>query len=293
MGKTFDYCNKCGMEDNAALIHCAVCSHPYHVRCVAPKLTVKSCDELIANENFHFYCDEHKNLCVHKLLNRISLLERKFRICLDPLSDISNELEKHQSDLIDSGYNKSEEPVQTNNIDILPVTTDSAAPETVMHQSFSNITLRRPSRKRQSESGATNHDSPKRRRDSQTLNLSSGSTLRDQERSPTRAPTLKCIKPQRAVFLSGFEQDTTIDDIQSYIDYYGRPQLKVSIRKMKFHVQSRSAVFVLNVGTDEILFNLLCNPDFWPSHANCREYDFFRSRRRPQQHPKMGTTQQI
>ncbi|KAL5282300.1 hypothetical protein ACFFRR_005469 [Megaselia abdita] len=105
MEKTFDVCNKYRKEDNCALIHCAVCSYPFHVKCVAPKLTVKACDKLILNTSFHFYCDDHQNFCGHKLLNRISSLERKFRKCVEPLTEISAELDKHQTELSTSGYN--------------------------------------------------------------------------------------------------------------------------------------------------------------------------------------------
>lgn len=285
MEKTFDHCNKCRKDDDSALIHCAVCAYPYHVKCVAPKLSVKTCDDLIANNNFHFYCDAHQSLCVHKLLNRISLLERKLRVCLAPLNDISNELDKHRSDLEQSGYNKSAAPIHEDQIVATPsieVADPLLHPEidgTSMHTSFSNITLRRQPKKRPNDP-SIDHESPKSKRRSPTPTRSPDI---DQRQEHQNAPTLKCLKPQRAVFLSGFETDTTVEDIKVYIEYYARTRLNINIRKMKFHVQSRSAVFVINVGTDDEAFELLCDPHFWPSHANCREYDFFRSRKRQQQ----------
>lgn len=291
MEKSFDYCNKCRKEDDSALIHCAVCAHPYHVKCVAPKLTIKACDDLVANNSFHFYCADHQNLCVHKLLNRIALLERKLRVCLEPLSDIRNELDKHQADLVKSGYSKSEPAVtQISKViaptPIPPENEVSEVLEPVTHESSTNVTLRRSNRKRQNDCGII-HTSPKRLRSSPSLvtsNVDHIPPFDQNERSPSEnPPILKCITPQKAVFLSGFDPATSVDDIQVYIEYYARTRLKINIRKMKFNVQSRSAVFVINVGTDLDAFKLLCDPNFWPSHANCREYDFFRSRKRLQQ----------
>lgn len=99
MNKNVVVCKKCFKKNGSPLIHCAVCSYPFHVSCVAPKLSKNAGNELIANENFHFYCEEHKNLCVHKLLNRISLLETKIEACannlLQTLPLVDNE-EPHQ-----------------------------------------------------------------------------------------------------------------------------------------------------------------------------------------------------
>lgn len=290
MNKSFDYCNKCGKADDAAVIHCAVCSYPYHAKCVAPKLTIKACDDLISNNNFQFYCDDHQNLCVHKLLNRISLLERKFRICLEPLTEINCVLDKHQSDLAEAGYNKSTVVEQG---DLVPATITSA----VQNRETQNVTLRRPNKKRMNNRTITQNSPNPHSTSSMPLEspINSGvdcqqtqhaisfsqqhhsqnATEFDRQQEP---PTLVCVAPKRGIFLSGFEPNTTTEDIQTYIEYYAKDSLNINIRKMKFHDQSRSAVFVIYVGRDENAFNILCDSSFWPQQANCREYDFFRQR---------------
>lgn len=168
MEKSFDFCNKCRKDDNCALVHCAVCSFPFHVKCVAPKLTVKACDDLVANPSFHFYCEDHLNLCVHKLLNRISKLERKFKVCIEPLSDISSELEKHQADLKKLGYNKSASPstkevaVATSpSYELQPIEAAPNRPQTDGKRGslHSNVTLRGHNRDR-ANTEATNGNDP-------------------------------------------------------------------------------------------------------------------------------------
>lgn len=311
MEKSFNYCNKCGKEDNCAMIHCAVCSYPFHAKCVAPKLTVKACDELVIHPNFNFYCDEHLNYCVHKLLNRISSLEKKFRKCAGPLKEITDELDNHQVQLFESGYNKpiiAEKPtcsadlpvsIQPNHGRVEANTSPSSsfsqvepsAPFTIS----SNITLRRSNLKR-GNNETIKQISPKRPR--------TGTILMDIEESPTgnsnntnvmdnqalqlqlpqqpanseNIPTLRCVKPQRAIFLSGLDPETTTEDIIVYANHKAREPLEISIRKMKFNVQARSAVFVIYVGTDENMFHKLCDSSFWPDRIHCREYDFFRQR---------------
>lgn len=79
MEKSFNICNKCRKDDDQPVIHCAVCCYPFHMKCIAPKLTVKTFDDVMSLPGFQFYCDDHLNLCVHKLLNRISLLEKNLR----------------------------------------------------------------------------------------------------------------------------------------------------------------------------------------------------------------------
>lgn len=288
MEKTFDVCNKCHVHNNSALVHCAVCSYPFHVKCVAPKLTVKACDDLISNPCFNFYCEEHQNLCVHKLLNRISSLERKFRMCVEPLTDISNELDKHQDQLVKSGYNKSSNEEVTNvevNTVPTPVQCETLNVSPMQQQSesnisaCSNITFRRSNKRRQN-TNSSQQESPKRQENIRLLSEAVATTSQNfTSLSPVQdVPTLRCVQPKRAIFLSGLEPDTSTEDVLSYIGHKTKTRLNINIRKMKFNTQSRSAVFVIYVGTDENIFNLLCDPSFWPDRLNCREYDFFRQR---------------
>jgi hypothetical protein len=293
MEKSFDFCNKCRKIDNGALIHCAVCSYPYHVKCIAPKLTVKACDDLIANNNFHFYCDDHSELCVHKLLNRISKLERKFRTCVEPLNDISNELDKHQQHLNNSGYNIGVKPNTKDAAVSTSPTREMKMAEVTVPNSVvekrgslnSNVTIRH----RQNKNNKTpvihnidhNQDAiilPDSDVSDQLVTVSVEIPRIEEHREP---PTLVCVSPRKAVFLSGFDPNTSTEDIMKYIEFYIHPGLNINVRKMKFHEKSRSAVFVIYVGTDEAMFNRLCDNNFWPRHANCREYEFFRNRQEP------------
>lgn len=307
MNKSFDFCNKCRIDDNSALVHCAVCSYPFHVKCVAPKLTVKACDELVANPSFHFYCEDHRNLCVHKLLNRISMLERKFRSCIEPLSDISNELDKHQTELNNAGYIITEKPATKEAAVATSPSHEIKSIEVLSSQrdekrgSFaSNITLRNSNTKR-TYSQVINQEAPMRQNElsdsnpkhsdgnattemSSPLSIDTAAPLINRRTEP---PNLVCVAPKKAVFLSGFDPTTTIEDILDYIKFYVKPEPNLNIRKMKFNEQSRSAVFVIYVGYDENIFNILCDNSFWPRYANCREYDFFRNRQQSQPRKKL------
>jgi hypothetical protein len=293
--KSFEFCNKCKKEDNCALIHCAVCSYPYHAKCVAPKLTVKACDELVANNNFQFYCDDHQSLCVHKLLNRINLLERKFRKCTEPLVDITNELDKHQADLTTSGYNKvsvipptltvTDNHAQASTTISTSVTLQPSQNENELniHHNTSNVTLRRHTQKR------INYDQTDQQSQLEDLSRQVHDNSPLPAESDIQAPVLRCIEPRRAIYLSGLEPDTSSNDILAYIEYKVKAKLDINIRKMQFHTESRAAVFVIYVGNSLPNFKLLCNSSFWPDRVHCREYDFFRKH---QKHQKISDSSQ-
>lgn len=95
------------------------------------------------------------------------------------------------------------------------------------------------------------------------------------------APTLKCIPPPRSIYLSGFDPEVWETDINDHIR--GNLDLDDTItwkvKKMNFKEPKPYASFVIDVGRDAELFNLLCIPMFWPEFAIVREYEFFPKRR--------------
>lgn len=184
-------------------------------------------------------------------------------------------MDKHQLDLQTSGYKKSSAPPTTE------ASTDVTDQTLQQNGNVSRVKPKLHSQPNiQNGPGTSNQQASSNSNNANTLNSDAQTTPAV---LPTEPPTLNCVPPRRAIYLSGFNPETTIDDIHSYVNYYANAILEINIRKMKFHQQSRSAVFVIYVGTDENNFNLLCNRNFWPQFANCREYDFFRSRRVSQQ----------
>jgi hypothetical protein len=312
MTKSFDHCNKCGKEDDRALIHCAVCSYPYHPKCVASKLTIKACDDLIANDNFQFYCDDHKNLCVHKLLNRISLLERKFRVCLEPLESITNELDKHQTDLAESRYEIATVLPQSevnSTASSLLEHPDSIAPETPIHQSFSNVTIRRSQKNRQNGSIANTNsstenistpdrsfsntamDNDKQKTTSKTLHSSDASTRLNLPStsastnqvlaSPSTEPSLEetcgitVVPPPKAIFLSRLGADVSKEQVEKFIKTKIPNAVGLSVRKMLFKSPREYSTFVVNTGNNAEVFNTVVDSSFWPALTVVKEFQHF------------------
>lgn len=298
MNKSFDFCNKCRKKDDAAIIHCAVCSYPFHSKCVAPKLTVKACDDLISINNFQFYCDDHQNLCVHKLLNKISLLERKFKMCSEPLRDINQALEKHQFDLADSGYNKS--PVQT------PAYTASSSSNGKSPQQNVRITrsqrnktstavapipllLSSTQNKRDKRSGKS-ESSTEHKNNSASASLSSDkpekspvrqkdpiSSLTDMEETPfltasIPANILVALPPSKNIFLSGLSPDMTEKNVNDYINVMCDFDIPIKVRKMRLREGTDHSSFILYSGRNHDMFKMLIDPSFWPENSIVDEF---------------------
>jgi hypothetical protein len=290
MEKSFEICNKCHKNDSCALIHCVVCAYPFHVKCIAPKLTVKACDDLVANSNFHFYCDDHSDLCVHKLLNRISKLERKFRPCIEPLTDISKELDTHQLHLKNSGYNTAAKP---NTKDAAVSTSPSRGRESLNLSSqpvekrgslSSNITIRR--KKNHITSEVEHNGLP-----NQIHGLSSDTIVDVETQCEAINPIstasqssatlgskavnnniLTTVNPSRNVFLSGLSPDTTEEQVNLYINTNYEALIPVNVKKMRLKEDADHSSFIILTGRNKTLFENLVKPSFWPSEAIVHQF---------------------
>lgn len=273
MNKSFDYCNKCGKADDAAIIHCAVCSYTYHTKCVAPKLTIKACDDLISSNNFQFYCDEHQNLCVHKLLNRISLLERKFRVCLEPLSDINNALEKHQADLAESLYNKSPIPVRSLVSPMAPPKRSLRSNRKPLKEVIPEVPTKKSKVSKNMNKEAVASIIPIV--EEEIINgpfinpsCSTTSTSNDLEAE------LVAIAPEKKVFLSNLPSKATVKAIENHL-LRKIPMFTIScieVEKLVIKNDRNYSSFVINAKENLELFNTIVDEKLWPPYSIVHEF---------------------
>ena len=263
--KSFEYCNKCHIFDNYPLARCAVCCLPFHMKCILPNVPVTSFDEFERCPNFTFYCDEHMNFCVHKLLSKISLLERKFSEGMEPMIEIYQELENHKKDLSNSSY------VKPSNKPNIPITSAAAAASAA---GYVNSLPR--NRNKRTHSTPPSNDPAKRPKEAEVMDTDDPVVINAVVNTDNSIPppSLLCMKPDKTIFLSRLHCDTSIDSIKDYIKYHTKIDKEFSIRKMNFNTPRSHASFVINVGNDDDAFNVICNKQIWPEDAIVREYTF-------------------
>lgn len=319
---TMDCCNICRISNRSPLVTCSVCKLPFHMKCVAPKMTIKDFDTFLATPGFFFYCEKHCDLSVHKLLKRLATIEEKFKRCFSEINEelkdfhgalhagnlnceatIDNAISSKAllptvasaSKMKNSGKNScvaekcpkestlslSVEPIQPDlsspNISTTPYqspmfdsTPTSFEPNDILINQV-NIAPSQITRPTFAEMAS--------------VNSSAGLTCHSDANSAITTdgvPSLHFISPNKNVFLSGVHPSTTEVNIKSYIDFNTHKNTNLTIRKMKFNDVRPYASFVINVGRDPELFNIINNRSFWPQNAIVREFDqFFRKRNPP------------
>ena len=269
--KKFEVCNLCQIFDSSPLVHCAVCCHAFHMKCVLPNVPLIAFDAIERSPNFAFYCNDHTNFCVHKLLQKISSLETKFSDGMQPMIEIYKELEQHKEDLSNSSYllDSVAEANKLKNI-------NSAA--AAASACFVN---RQPRGRKRTNTVPPSCESPKRRKETESLPtpaLDPEPMITDVQEIESGAsiqpPILVSMKPDRSIFLSRLHCDTTVDNIKEYIKYHTKIEKEFTIRKMNFKAPRTHSSFVVNVGPDDNSFKLICDNKIWPEHTIVREYTF-------------------
>jgi len=82
---------------------------------------------------------------------------------------------------------------------------------------------------------------------------------------------LRVVNPRNQIFISRFAEETTENDIISYIkENVGRPEMAVTVYKFKFADKRSISSFKITVPHE--LFDTLVNNDFWPVNAVVHEY---------------------
>lgn len=308
-------CNICHKASRSPLVNCAVCKYPYHMKCVAPNSTIKDFDGLLSTPGFYFYCKNHHNLSVHKLLKRISSIEEKFKKCF---SEVNDELASFQESLQSCELeNMPFEKISISNTNDSPLTTT---------KSHINGKAKRKSSEEVSD------DPPKRSKDASLVTekqilspslpiviVSSQQTTTNviaEPTSPTYQQTslpstssnthsigvasqansnlelsnqlennLFALPKRRRVFLSHLPVETSEKAIENHLRKINIPVDQVSIEKFKFKTPRRYSSFVINVENDGTFQHLL-NPSNWPVGTIVHEYntrsDFQNNQRRRQ-----------
>lgn len=136
IAKTMECCNICRISNRSPLVVCAVCKFPFHMKCVSPKLTIKDFDTVLSTPGFYFYCNDHCNLSVHKLLRTLAGIEEKFRRCF---TEINNELNDFQSALKKGDFSRVDTPAAKLSV---PTTSWSASKRKSSDDISSDVTKR-------------------------------------------------------------------------------------------------------------------------------------------------------
>lgn len=93
----------------------------------------------------------------------------------------------------------------------------------------------------------------------------------------SRSRTLTIVPARRAIFVSRFAPDTTVEDIKYFISCKGMNSSSIDIFKLKSSYSERRSSFKLIVSDD--LFPIILNSDFWPVGAFVKEFTYDNNRR--------------
>lgn len=94
-------------------------------------------------------------------------------------------------------------------------------------------------------------------------------------RSQPRALTV--VPARRAIFVSRFAPDTTVDDIRYFISCKGTTASSIDVFKLKSSYSERRSSFKLIVSVD--LFPIMLNSNYWPVGAFVKEFTYDDNRR--------------
>lgn len=70
-------CNTCKFSDASPVIHCSVCCSAFHYKCTFPEVPVSTFEHLAKMSGMQWICPSDRELTVSKLLDQLSLMERK------------------------------------------------------------------------------------------------------------------------------------------------------------------------------------------------------------------------
>lgn len=254
------------------------------MKCVAPNSTIKDFDALLQTPGFYFYCKDHHNLSVHKLLKKIAAIEDKFKKCF---TEVNQELNDFQKSLQDCGLNDS--PIENE----VPVETAAAnqPPQPTLPTSTAITKSQSQSVKRKNTEVVSN-DTPKR---SKSLSLDQQNASphpsitqtfasnENTEISNKLEENLFALPKSWRVFLSHLPAEASVKAIENHLSKMNIPLDNVKIEKFTFRSPRRYSSFVINVEDDKI-FSHLVNPSHWPSGTIVHEYnsspDFQKTKRR-------------
>ncbi|XP_075167479.1 uncharacterized protein LOC142239572 [Haematobia irritans] len=84
------------------------------------------------------------------------------------------------------------------------------------------------------------------------------------------APQLRVDAPKKTIFASRFAEDTSPEEISSYIKWKLRKHIDTEVYKFKYAEKRRAASFKILVPEED--FATVVNPEFWPARAIIHEF---------------------
>lgn len=81
-------CNSCNICDASPVIHCSVCCSAFHYKCMFPDVPESMYEHLVDMQGIVWHCPADRDLTVSKLLDRISLMERKLMDCPSSFDEV-------------------------------------------------------------------------------------------------------------------------------------------------------------------------------------------------------------
>lgn len=292
------FCCTCNKEHEDIMIRCFACDKQFHAKCI--KINGSFADKITHDRGFHYYCELHRDLSVSDLLKKIAKLQTfhvemkmmmdKYKDVLElqPVSELKrlenirvtvpsavessgrklrNSTKRLTSELASTDQHKKKK-VNRQETEFMPIMeVDDAGPSCENSQpceivnvfdSLQSIESIRPI--------------------APITNVISESALPSSNDVEIVAPILNCVPRKKSIFLSGCDANTTVEDINNFINFYTGRLDNLNIRKMNFREPKLYSSFVIDVGRDEQLFQKVCTSNFWPKNSIVREYDFFRKR---------------
>ena len=281
LDNSWNYCRKCKIDDDKPRVHCVVCSASFHYKCVLPKVTVKATDEIVKSINFHFYCDSHRNLSVHKLLSTMDSLERKFKMCMKSMEEMSEELSTHKNNLNNFVYNKTASSVSQDSSHIVNEnlasntgsTTPTVLPEDEGAHSSSQQVRSRSSTPRFLTVPTTVPVSPTPLASPIYLSPLSPNAPITLTPATSNGELIAAI-PQKTIFVTGLDVNTGTDVVKQYIQsrYDVSNVQGFHVHKMRVDASKGYSSFKIFLGRNELMFNNLLKRDFWPQGISAHEF---------------------
>lgn len=282
MSRSGYYCNHCKKDHEDRMVICFACDETFHAKCLG--LNGNLADKITHERGIHFYCERHRSISVSDLLKKLSKLQefhRKFSLLVGEYDDVLN------ADF--SSINQSlrrehpvislveELPRKSTRIAAKNIPNYSPNTESNKKSTSRNMTLSIPDTPIAPETPVAQAEVPAEpllTSTSDILALQAHQHVDDQD------DILVAAAPEKAVFVSRLQSDTTVEAVRNYIGkrYNVSNITGFHIHKLRSDPSSSFSSFKIFVGHCENLFLTLTNEQFWPGNVIARE--FFRRRKR-------------
>lgn len=95
------------------------------------------------------------------------------------------------------------------------------------------------------------------------------------EPSPEEACGITVVPPPKSIFISRLGVDVSVEQVEKFIKTKIPSAIDFSIRKMKFRIPKGYSSFVINMGNNINLFNMVVDQSFWPAVTIVKEFQHF------------------